>query len=376
MMDVSQEVSLPVTKTDDPTGQALLPTKQHFMALDGLRGVAALMVVIFHFMEMVIGDYSKLFIGHGWLAVDFFFCLSGFVIGYAYDDRVRAMGIWAFFKVRLIRLHPLVVFGSVLGLITLFVDPFRGGPLGYSAGQVVLVFLSSIFLIPYPVMHERGLSLFSLNSPAWSLFWEYVANIFYAVVVFRFTRRWLNIATVLAAIVLCIAGHNAGHLWAGFSGPTFWIGGARIGFSFLAGLLVYRSKWIIRSKLGFSALSVLLLLAFVMPYAEGGWMREAAVILVYFPLLVALGAGVTLSRRAESFCKFAGNISYPLYMTHYAVIWSFGNYYYSHKPDAPHLALVVTSGVLILVGLAYLVMVFYDTPIRSSLSSKARPHAS
>lgn len=192
----------------------LTGTKQHFLALDGLRGVAALMVVIFHFMEMVIGDYSKLWIGHGWLAVDFFFCLSGFVIGYAYDDRVGNMGLWKFLELRLIRLHPMVVFGSVLGLLTLLVDPFRAGALGYSAGRVALMFLTSIFLIPYPVMHERGFSLFSLNSPAWSLFWEYVANFAYAILFYRWSRRWLIVATVFAAVVLCIVGHAAGNLWA------------------------------------------------------------------------------------------------------------------------------------------------------------------
>ena len=356
-------------------GVALLRTRRHFKALDGLRGVAALVVVTFHFMEMAVSDYSKLFIGHGWLAVDFFFCLSGFVIGYAYDDRVGTMGVWEFLKARLIRLHPLVIFGSVLGLITLFVDPFRAGPLGYSAGRVALMFLASIFLIPYPTMHERGFSLFSLNSPAWSLFWEYVANIFYAVVVYRFSRRWLSVATLLAAIVLCIVGHAAGNLWAGFNGRTFWTGAARVSFSFLAGLLVYRSRWIIRTKLGFSALSVLLLLAFVMPYAKGAWLREAAVILFYFPLLVALGAGATLTPRSEKLCTFAGNMSYPLYMTHYAVIWIFGSYYRTYKPGSASLALIVTTGVLVMVGLAYLVMVLYDTPVRKFLSSKRRTEA-
>jgi peptidoglycan/LPS O-acetylase OafA/YrhL len=79
--------------------------------LDGLRGVAAVGVVTFHFMEMVIWNYSKLWIGHGFLAVDFFFCLSGFVIGYAYDDRLEKMGLRTFLKGRLIRLHPLVVLG-------------------------------------------------------------------------------------------------------------------------------------------------------------------------------------------------------------------------------------------------------------------------
>ena len=365
-----------MTKTDDLAGQTPMPTKPHFTALDGLRGVAALAVVVFHFMEMVIGDYSKLFIGHGWLAVDFFFCLSGFVIGYAYDNRVGTMGVWAFFKVRLVRLHPLVVFGSILGLITLLIDPFRVGPLGYSAGRVTLMFLLSILLIPYPAMQERGFSLFSLNSPAWSLFWEYVANIVYAVVLYRFNRRWLSVATLVAAIVLCMVGHDAGNLWAGFNGRTFWTGAARVSFSFPAGLLVYRSKWIIRTRLGFTALSVLLLLAFVMPYAKGGWIREAAVIIVYFPLLVALGAGAMLSRRSEKFCKIAGSISYPLYMTHYSVIWMFGNYYESHKPGTGHLALLVGSGVLIMVSFAYLVMMLYDTPIRKFLRSKAGSHAS
>src|ERR1700744_3037299 len=95
----------------------ILQTKQHFEILDGLRGVAALAVVTFHFMEWVYFDYSKNFIGHGFLAVDFFFCLSGFVIGYAYDDRIGKMGILEFFKSRLIRLHPLVIIGSVIGLL-------------------------------------------------------------------------------------------------------------------------------------------------------------------------------------------------------------------------------------------------------------------
>src|SRR6478609_2867790 len=97
--------------------QDTLNKKQHFEILDGLRGVAALAVVIFHFMEWVFSDSSQNFIGHGFLAVDFFFCLSGFVIGYAYDNRMEKIGAIAFFKSRLIRLHPLVILGSILGLL-------------------------------------------------------------------------------------------------------------------------------------------------------------------------------------------------------------------------------------------------------------------
>src|SRR5436190_21778192 len=117
----------------------VLETKQHFEVLDGLRGIAALAVVIFHFMEWVFTDSSKNFIGHGFLAVDFFFCLSGFVIGYAYDDRIGKMGPGKFFKARLIRLHPLVVLGSVLGLLGLLLDPFAS-PIAYNAGKLALLF--------------------------------------------------------------------------------------------------------------------------------------------------------------------------------------------------------------------------------------------
>ena len=102
----------------------IVKSKAHFEILDGLRGLAAIAVVIFHFMEWVYSDFSQNFIAHGFLAVDFFFCLSGFVIGYAYDERIGKISVIAFLKLRLIRLHPLVIIGSVLGLLTFLFDPF------------------------------------------------------------------------------------------------------------------------------------------------------------------------------------------------------------------------------------------------------------
>ena len=82
----------------------LLKTRPHFEILDGLRGLATLVVVIFHFMEIIIAGFINNFISHGYLAVDFFFCLSGFVVSYAYDSRIANMGLLTFIKLRLIRL--------------------------------------------------------------------------------------------------------------------------------------------------------------------------------------------------------------------------------------------------------------------------------
>jgi peptidoglycan/LPS O-acetylase OafA/YrhL len=115
---------------------------------------------------------------------------------------------------------------------------------------------------------------------------------------------------------------------------------------------------------------VLLVLALVMPYARGGWIREAAVIIVYFPLLVALGAGATISPRMERLCRFSGDLSYPLYMTHYSVIWIWGDYAEKHKLSTGGLALPVLCGVTAMVAVASLVMIAYDKPVRAWLRTK------
>lgn len=349
----------------------ILKSKKHFEILDGLRGVAALAIVVFHFMEWIYPpDSGKNFIGHGFLAVDFFFCLSGFVIGYAYDDRIGKMGIMEFFKSRLTRLQPLVILGAVLGLLAFLFDPFAAYTGVVGTGKLILVFLGSAFLIPYPVMEDRAFNLFGLNAPSWSLFWEYVANIVYALVLYKLARRYLTVLTILAAVTLCFVSYRAGNLLGGWAGENFWDGGARIAYSFSAGLLIYRADWIIKNRLGFIGLAILLSLAFVMPHFKWNWLAEALVVLLYFPLLVSLGAGSSLSAGIKKLCVFSGKISYPLYMTHYAAIWMFGNYYTSNKPGATELFFIVTTGTILLVGIAYVVMVVYDIPVRRYLNNK------
>ncbi|GAA4795043.1 acyltransferase [Olivibacter ginsenosidimutans] len=350
----------------------LLKTKQHFDILDGLRGVAALAIVVFHFMEWIYTDPSQNVIGHGFLAVDFFFCLSGFVIPYAYDNRIRHIGRIEFFKSRLIRLHPLVILGALLGLLGFLFDPFSDQASTYSIGSILALFLCSIFLIPFPVMEDRAFNIFGLNAPSWSLFWEYVANMIYAWILYKLNRRYLMLLTLIGAILLCIVGYRAGNLLGGWTRTNFWDGGVRILYSFSAGMLIYRSNWILKNRLGFVGLSILLLAAFLMPSFSWNWLAELLVVLIYFPLLVSLGAGASLSPRWKATCVFSGKLSYPLYMTHYFAIWIFGNYYTLHHPGTTELTGVVIFGTLLLVGFAYLVMVGYDIPIRRYLTNKRK----
>lgn len=348
--------------------------KRHFEVLDGLRGVAALGVVIFHFMEFIAPDYSKSFIGHGFLAVDFFFCLSGFVIAYAYDDRIGKLGLREFFRSRLVRLHPLVVLGSVLGLLGFLFNPYYGNqvppPLGFF--KLAEIFLCSILVIPFPVMSSTSYNNFGLNAPAWSLFWEYVANIFYALVLCRISRRVLKWLLLPAAAWICFVIYRSGALLGGWSGPTFWDGLARVAYSFLAGIFIYRSGWIIINRLGFLTLAVLLIFAMIAPFGKWNLLTESLIVLVYFPLLIAIGAGATPQGWMHRLCVFLGRLSYPLYMTHYWLIWIFGYYYASHKPTGYELLAIVAGALAIQLLLAYLVLKLYDTPIRRALS-KAPP---
>ncbi|MGK6352068.1 acyltransferase family protein [Parapedobacter sp. DT-150] len=352
------------------TPSTTLNTKQHFSILDGLRGIAAIGIVIFHFMEWMYTDFSLNFIGHGFLAVDFFFCLSGFVIAYAYDDRLAKMGILEFFKRRLIRLHPLVILGSVLGLLGFLLDPYVDNLASYNLPQIALLFVTSILLIPNPTMADRSFNVFGLNAPSWSLFWEYMANICYALVLVRLNKRVIYVLTLLAAIVLGKIAYQTGNLLGGWSADNFWHGGARISYSFLMGMLIFRNRWIIRNKLGFVGLTILLLAALMMPYFAENWLVELLIVLCYFPLLVSLGAGATLSPRLAKVCDLSGRISYPLYMTHYFAIWIFGNFFLANKPEPRDLTGVIILATIGLLFIAYLAMRFYDEPIRKYLSKR------
>src|ERR1700689_1200885 len=169
--------------------------KEHFEVLDGLRGSAAFLIVIFHLFDYSFGFHGPwALVKHAYLAVDFFFALSGFVVAYAYDDPWTRMTPLQFFRIRLIRLHPLVLIGATLGLLGYMLDPFskmmNSGPLS----MVLLAYLTSLFLLPSPPplsllppppVAGRHNESQALNGPAWSLTQEYLGNIAYALILRR-----------------------------------------------------------------------------------------------------------------------------------------------------------------------------------------------
>ena len=372
---------------------AFSDTKPHYELLDGLRGVAALLVVWYHVFEGYAFAGGTLIesINHGYLAVDFFFILSGFVIGYAYDDRWgKSLTVKNFFKRRLIRLHPMVVMGAVLGVITFCIQGSEQWDGTHVATSMVMwALLFAMFFIPaYPGAgyEVRGNGeMFPLNGPSWSLFFEYIGNILYALFIRRMSTKALTILVVIAGIGLAsfsicnLSGSH--HLGVGWSMIDYnLIGGfLRMLFAFSIGLLMSRIFKPVHIKGAFWICSLSILILLTMPYVGGEtspWMNgiyDAVCTILIFPLLVYLGAsGKTTDKGTAKICKFLGDISYPVYIIHYPFMYLFYAWLWSKEPHITFsqswpVALCVFFGSIVL---AYLCLKLYDEPVRKWLSKK------
>jgi len=342
--------------------------KKHFEILDGLRGTAALLVVMFHLLEVTFWNPAENPLHHAYLAVDFFFLLSGFVIGYAYDDRWKSMTIKDFFKIRLIRLHPLVVAGVIFGAIGYWFDPFVGDGQHVTLLRILLGVGMGLLLIPSPTLPNRWTETHSLNGPSWSLSQEYLVNLIYGLIGPRLSRRVLSIIVVISGILLAFTSITHGHLQGGWGWDTIWMAPIRVTFPFFAGLLIYRLKAKIRIPITYPILSFLLLIIFMLPYFPNNGIYEAVCVLIFFPLIIVAGVGGTVTGRTATLCNFLGKISYPLYILHYPFIYIYTHWYYDKHPSAQLAIIVGCVLVPFFVVLSWFFVRYYDLPVRAILS--------
>ena len=435
--------------------------KPHYLLLDGLRGAAALMVLWYHVFEgfAFAGGTAIETFNHGHLGVDFFFMLSGFVISYAYDDRwkssshrdtktprhrvtettsqsavpepvegkrfdklsdqtnsqqstANSLSIWSFFKRRLIRLHPMVVMGAVIGLITYLIQ----GGVQWDGTQVsfhwiMVAFFLGMCLIPvYPgaPYDVRGNGeMYPLNGPSWSLFFEYVGNVLYALFIRRLSNKMLALlcgATGLlwvAFVTFDVSTYDMIGIGWTLDAVNFFGGLLRMLFPFTLGMLMARNfnkttrpqdhKTTSQSTVPepvegkrFDKLSdrtifwisvLVLFVLFSMPYIPKtgsisvNGIYELACIICVFPLIIWFGAAANITNAfTTKICKFLGDISYPLYIVHYPVMYLF----YSWLIKNELYTLGETWQVVILVmavnvALAYACLKLYDEPVRRLL---------
>lgn len=364
-------------------------TKKHYAILDGLRGVAAIIVVMFHILETFTnGDHSKQIINHGYLAVDFFFVLSGFVIGYAYDDRWGKMTLGGFFKRRLIRLHPMIIMGMLIGAVTFYFQDsfFFPAIAGTPVWKLTMIMLIGVTLIPVgSSMDIRGWQeMHPLNGPAWSLFFEYIANILYALFIRKFSNKVLAVLVFIAGaalIHLAVTSPN-GDVIGGWSlePNQFRIGLTRLLYPFFAGLLLSRIAKPGKIKNAFLWSSLLLIILLFMPRIGGAnlWQNgiyDSLTIIFIFPLIVFIGASGNITGKVSTkINRFLGDISYPIYIIHYPFIYLYMSWIAHNpklsSPDSPVLILVSVGVLFCSIICAYACVKLYDIPVRKWLSNK------
>jgi peptidoglycan/LPS O-acetylase OafA/YrhL len=355
--------------------------KPHYHVLDALRGVAALMVLVFHIFDAC---YNNIF-PHGYLAVDFFFILSGFVIGYAYDSRwSEGLTVGGYFKRRLIRLHPMVLVGGLIGgiiFIALGCARLDGTPVPLHLALIAtLMTMLTIPTLPGSPLEVRGFGeFFPLNGPVWSLFYEYIGNILYALVFRKLSTKALAMVSSVSGTFVLLAAIRNGYVGVGWSAADWgwWDGFVRMVFPYTMGMLMARTIRPGRIRHAFLWCSAAILGVGLIPVIGGStnpWLNgfyDFFCIAAVFPVIVWVGASDCSA--PERLCRGLGDLSYPLYTIHYpfmcilfSIIGFKGELFdksavYPYWPAAAGIAAFC-------ILLAWLLMKYYDRPVRRWLT--------
>lgn len=290
-----------------------------FYALDAIRGLAAIAVVFYHYTQ-----HNNLNWLHGaWVAVDIFFILSGFVLMHSYSKKV-AQGMTAkeFLYSRVARLGPMYVVGLILGIAAALYAMYFGSQNLINANNLATASGLNFLLLPY-FNHQAWPfgadtiygTVFPLNDPSWSLFFEFFVNIVFFVYLSRFQHINLKIWVALAGVIFVGMTLYFHQLNPGSRGSDFIFGFPRVIFEFFLGVLIYKFYYLYPHTKKIIACAVFALVAACFCSSRGAVALGNALILA--PILIILFSTLTVSNSQIWICKFLGDISYPLYVTHF-----------------------------------------------------------
>jgi peptidoglycan/LPS O-acetylase OafA/YrhL len=345
--------------------------RPHFGLLDGLRGVAAAAVVLYHF-----GDRAALplLLPRGYLAVDFFFVLSGFVIARAYGGRIHAgLNLSRFVGMRLIRLLPMLLPGTLFGALLEIGRPHLGAATG-DWPTVALAFVLGALAIPLPIATNLEHTIFPINGPVWSVFFEIVVNIAFFYVIRSSSAPFLSrLMMVFGAAGLMACEWHYGTLNIGFL-LFDWFGGfPRVTYSFFAGV-VLAMRPLPRIRLPAAVFPIVILAIMMTPLSPGplGDLFDSLVVLLVFPLIVCTAAASEPAHLPWLLSTFPGELSYPLYALHYPFVRAI-TYGTSRFGFSPSVRLGLALATLCLTCcLAVIALKAYDVPVRAWLSRSIR----
>ena len=334
-----------------------------FGPLDGMRGIGALSVLINHSWPLSTQTcgLASCNASFGYLAVDMFFVLSGFVINHSYDPRfVAGMNFWEFMRARIVRLYPIFFICALIGALPLIWFAFNGQG---SRGRLVVTFVTNLLLLPAPTFPVQP-DPFPLVSPAWSLFFEiFVANVSYGLIWKRLTNFVLGwiigiSLVILIGFIISTGTIDGGSLW-----KTFPIGFPRVLFSFYVGVAIHR-LFIEKNPPVVPSIVILGLAAITFWPRLHGWyaaIYDGVCVVVIYPTLIYLGASAR--ERFPQVGKMLGEASYSLYLIHIPILLLIINIAHGHGIVLEGLLPITAFFVLSIIA-ALCLTYYYDRPAR------------
>jgi peptidoglycan/LPS O-acetylase OafA/YrhL len=346
-----------------------------FVAMDSLRGLAAFMVVIYHYK-----GFFGFGVPHAYLAVDFFYMLSGFVMAHAYQKRLdTGLSSTSFMKSRLIRLYPLYLAGLLLAVVFVFLNRKfgRGTALESSLSLPALTALALLF-VPVVNSHPNPpiASNFPLNPPSWSLFDELVANLFHVLVLRRRSVYFLVICILITGSLhgFLILTHGTSNF--GWNQSEVFLGLPRVLFAYLIGCLLQRvhahrdcsplRRW-------FPLAAVTLVAIMFIPVREGADLVSIFLITFLMPLILLSSAEYRPKGVIETISTALGSASYAAYVLHAPLGSVFAQIYkramhHNIETQAPFggIAFLITVAAVSLLLTRY-----YDIPVRAWINKRS-----
>lgn len=329
----------------------------YFPTLDAVRGVAAISVMLYH-LGALVGDPK--IAPFGFLAVDLFFMMSGFVLARSYEPKISKSLSWGKFTIlRIARIYPALLLSIVIGVIGQVIEG------RYPSGVTIL---RSIFLIP----DIYGPTLFTLNPVLWSLFFELLINLIHGAICKWLSNEKLVILVACSGVVYiaCIwLYHGPG---VGWDGHTFPGGFARVAWGYFLGVLLARCSLqkfyperLMRK--GYSKCIFLVAGILIAPALGMTAFRVLISLFLIFPAIVILATNEVSPNNYRLLASWLGNISYPLYAIHLPLLTIF-------QPVIVHGSYLLLLNVVLLVILSgTLVEYAYDAPVRQFLRMKLQP---
>lgn len=348
----------------------------HLYTLDAIRGMAALVVVCLHEFQAFAGLPHP---HSGYLAVDLFFLLSGYVIASAYDGRLSTgMSLPTFLKLRLIRLYPLYLVGFAIGVVRVLTQ-FMAGTNPPPAQAFALGSLLELFMLPTPMTVGWKFDvLFFVNLPAWSLFFELLINIFYAAFHKHLSRRVLTMLLVLSGAGLIYAGLQHGSLEVGNYWHTVAECIPRVAFPFLLGALIFRCAPKLPALPSLWAWPLTLLVVPLLAWQPIGHQAvyDLVLVMVVFPILVCAGTAIQTRGLTTAVSKVAGEMSYALYIVHMPLLSLVLALLRRLAPDWHQQPYAGPAAIVLTAAFAWALDRFYDRPVRTWLNRIAMPQRS